>query len=427
MQRTKAVQEKATEVEGQVPGQTRVSVRGSDPAPRTRPKNRKAQIAAAAAEAFSERGYHAVGIDEIAAKVGISGPALYRHFPTKYALFVYTVNNLTQALLDASDPAVHGNENPREQLNSTMVGVIRATIENRRRGGLYRWEGRYLVDEDREQLRVGMRTLNLRIAEPLAAVRRTRQRAPSHRTHRRNRHAGGTRPGVGELRDIAIPGVTSIGLMQVRGDRLLLISGGAKLAGALRELDLGTGELTEIRSSVEELPESAYLPEARAVVAHGHGREVHAVAYPPRSPRYKGPDDELPPYVAFVHGGPTAHVAPALNLVYAFFTSRGIGVVDVNYGGSTGYGREYRNRLRGQWGVVDVQDVVTAVNGLAEQGLADPARLAIEGGSAGGWTVLAALTTSDVFACGASYFGVAELDLFVQETQPISNRVTSTV
>ena len=92
MQRTKAVQEKATEVEGQVPGQTRVSVRGGDPAPRTRPKNRKAQIAAAAAEAFSERGYHAVGIDEIAAKVGISGPALYRHFPTKYALFVYTVN-----------------------------------------------------------------------------------------------------------------------------------------------------------------------------------------------------------------------------------------------------------------------------------------------------------------------------------------------
>ncbi|MER2244013.1 TetR/AcrR family transcriptional regulator, partial [Rhodococcus sp. (in: high G+C Gram-positive bacteria)] len=154
-----------------MPGQTRVSVRGSDPAPRTRPKNRKAQIAAAAAEAFSERGYHAVGIDEIAAKVGISGPALYRHFPTKYALFVYTVNNLTQALLDASDPAVHGNDDPREQLNSTMVGVIRATIENRRRGGLYRWEGRYLVDEDREQLRVGMRTLNLRIAEPLAAVR----------------------------------------------------------------------------------------------------------------------------------------------------------------------------------------------------------------------------------------------------------------
>lgn len=229
-------------------------------------------------------------------------------------------------------------------------------------------------------------------------------------------------PASGELRDIATPGVTSIGLMQVRGDRLLLISGGAKLAGALRELDLGTGELTEIRSSVEELPESAYLPEARAVVAHGHGREVHAVAYPPRSPRYKGLDDERPPYVAFVHGGPTAHVAPALNLVYAFFTSRGIGVVDVNYGGSTGYGREYRNRLRGQWGVVDVQDVVTAVNGLAEQGLADPARLAIEGGSAGGWTVLAALTTSDVFACGASYFGVAELDLFVQETHDFESR-----
>jgi dipeptidyl aminopeptidase/acylaminoacyl peptidase len=133
-------------------------------------------------------------------------------------------------------------------------------------------------------------------------------------------------------------------------------------------------------------------------------------------------DGELPPYVAFVHGGPTSRVTPTLNPVFAFFTSRGIGVVDVNYGGSTGYGREYRNRLRGQWGVVDVEDVVTAVTGLADAGLADPRRLAIEGGSAGGWTVLAALTTSDVFACGASYYGVAELDGFVKETHDFESR-----
>lgn len=154
-----------------MPGQTRAPVRGSAPTPRTRPKNRKAQIAAAAAEAFSERGYHSVGIDDIAAGVGISGPALYRHFSTKYELFAYTVQDLTQTLLDASDPAMYGNDDPREQLNSTMLGVIRATIENRRRGALYRWEERYLVDDDREQLRSGLRTLNRRIAEPLSAVR----------------------------------------------------------------------------------------------------------------------------------------------------------------------------------------------------------------------------------------------------------------
>jgi dipeptidyl aminopeptidase/acylaminoacyl peptidase len=115
-------------------------------------------------------------------------------------------------------------------------------------------------------------------------------------------------------------------------------------------------------------------------------------------------------------------VAPRLDPVYAFFTSRGYGVVDVNYGGSSGYGREYRNRLRGQWGIVDVEDTVAAVEGLADLGLADRARLAIEGGSAGGWTVLAALTSSDVFACGASYYGVAELEKFVAETHDFESR-----
>jgi dipeptidyl aminopeptidase/acylaminoacyl peptidase len=111
-----------------------------------------------------------------------------------------------------------------------------------------------------------------------------------------------------------------------------------------------------------------------------------------------------------------------VDLVKAYFTSRGIGVVDVNYGGSTGYGRAYRERLRGQWGVVDVEDTVAAVRGLADAGLADPARLAIEGGSAGGWTVLAALTGTDAFACGASYFGVAELLHFAQDTHDFESR-----
>ena len=108
------------------------------------------------------------------------------------------------------------------------------------------------------------------------------------------------------------------------------------------------------------------------------------------------------------------HVAgvAAANPTIAYFTSRGIGVVDVNYGGSTGYGRAYRERLRGQWGIVDVEDTVAAVLGLADAGLADRARLGIRGGSAGGWTVLASLTSSDVFAAGTSYYGVAELKQF---------------
>lgn len=112
---------------------------------RRRPRNRKAQILTAAAEAFSERGYHPVGIEEIAATVGISGPALYRHFPTKYALFASAVLRLADSLLAATDPAVITREDPEDRLDAVIGAVIRTTIDNRRTGGLYRWEGRYLV------------------------------------------------------------------------------------------------------------------------------------------------------------------------------------------------------------------------------------------------------------------------------------------
>lgn len=229
-------------------------------------------------------------------------------------------------------------------------------------------------------------------------------------------------PASGALLDIALDGVTSVSLGGRRGSTVLLRGGGAQVASGLFALDLDSRELTSVRSGFESIPDVGYLPEGREVTFHGPKREVHAIAYAPRNPSYEGLAGELPPYVAFVHGGPTAHVVPALNPLFAYFTSRGIGVVDVNYGGSSGYGREYRNRLRGQWGVVDVEDTIAAVRGLADSGLADPRRLAIEGGSAGGWTVLAALTSSDVFACGASYFGVAELELFVAETHDFESR-----
>jgi len=123
-----------------------------------------------------------------------------------------------------------------------------------------------------------------------------------------------------------------------------------------------------------------------------------------------------------VHGGPTAHVSGAASTAYAYWTSRGIGVLDVNYGGSTGYGRAYRERLNGQWGVVDVDDVIAAAQGLADEGLADPERIAIRGGSAGGWTVLCALVRGGAFAAGISRYGVADLRMLAAETHDFEAR-----
>ncbi|THG32875.1 S9 family peptidase [Naasia lichenicola] len=228
--------------------------------------------------------------------------------------------------------------------------------------------------------------------------------------------------GTGVAVELDVP-FTSILLADRRGSRLLFDGGAAGIAGGMRELDLDTGALRDIRLDVDALPDEAYLPLAEERTFAG-AREVHAIVYPPRNPDYTAPDGELPPYIAFVHGGPTAHTQASLNLVFAYYTSRGIGVVDVNYGGSTGYGREYRNRLRGQWGIVDVEDVITVVQGLAAEGSADPKRLGIEGGSAGGWTVLAALTGSDVFSAGVSLYGVADLTALAEFTHDFESRYT---
>ncbi|MDZ7910544.1 MAG: TetR family transcriptional regulator [Rhodococcus sp. (in: high G+C Gram-positive bacteria)] len=140
-------------------------------AQRRRPRNRKAQILVAAAEAFSERGYHPVGIEDIAATVGISGPALYRHFPTKYSLFVDTVMRMSDSLVAATDPAVIEVEDPQARIDAVIGAIIATTIDNRRTGGLYRWEGRYLVGADREYLRRALRTVHERVKGPLRQLR----------------------------------------------------------------------------------------------------------------------------------------------------------------------------------------------------------------------------------------------------------------
>ncbi|HXN89511.1 MAG TPA: prolyl oligopeptidase family serine peptidase [Methylocella sp.] len=152
------------------------------------------------------------------------------------------------------------------------------------------------------------------------------------------------------------------------------------------------------------------------------GGTGHAFWYPPKNRDYKGPSGELPPLVVLSHGGPTSMTTNGFSLSIQWWTSRGFGVVDVNYGGSTGYGRAYRERLYGQWGVVDVEDCAAAANHLVERGLADAARLVIRGGSAGGFTTLAALTSLNLFKAGASFYGVGDLTLLAKDTHKFESR-----
>jgi dipeptidyl aminopeptidase/acylaminoacyl peptidase len=174
--------------------------------------------------------------------------------------------------------------------------------------------------------------------------------------------------------------------------------------------DSDTDALVEVTEQPGWLPDPAYLPvPVERIFTDERGRPVPAYVYPPTNPEFAGPDGASPPYLVHVHGGPTGASAPRLDLGIAYFTSLGIGVIAVNYGGSTGYGREFRERLRGQWGVVDVRDCASAVRALAKEGGADPARLAIRGGSAGGWTSAASLTSVDVYRCGTVMFPILDL------------------
>jgi dipeptidyl aminopeptidase/acylaminoacyl peptidase len=146
------------------------------------------------------------------------------------------------------------------------------------------------------------------------------------------------------------------------------------------------------------------------------GQPVYGFYYAPANARYRAPKGLAPPALIFVHGGPTSMVDRGLKLRMQFFTSRGFAVFDINYSGSTGFGRAYRHRLDGQWGVTDVADCAAAASHLAHAGLADPSRIAISGGSAGGYTTLMALATTNVFAAGSSHYGVSDLRLLLEHT-----------
>ncbi|WP_328764409.1 MULTISPECIES: prolyl oligopeptidase family serine peptidase [unclassified Streptomyces] len=187
------------------------------------------------------------------------------------------------------------------------------------------------------------------------------------------------------------------------------------------------GRVEVLRPPSREHAELWPAPFRRAY--HGpDGEEVHAHVYPPHHPGHRGPDGELPPYVLLVHGGPTnrTHMTPHPHI--AFFTSRGIGVLDVQYGGSTGHGRAYRDRLRGGWGVVDVRDCATAARGLVAEGLADPQRLAIRGASAGGWTAAASLIAEpELYRAAAIHFPVLDADTWQRTTHDFESRYAETL
>ncbi|MFB7251747.1 prolyl oligopeptidase family serine peptidase [Microbacterium sp. NPDC056234] len=220
--------------------------------------------------------------------------------------------------------------------------------------------------------------------------------------------------GDGDARAIEVPCDGHVSIDDIAGARMLITGTGSTVAPGLWSVDLDSGAITAISGGGPV--NSDWMPPAQRIVVDGAHGPVHAFAYAPANPEMTGPVGGLPPYVVFVHGGPTAHVTGAASAGIAFYTSRGIGVLDVNYGGSTGYGRAYRERLDGKWGLVDVDDVLAAARGLAEAGLADAERIAIRGSSAGGWTVLSALVRGGAFSAGISRYGVTDLRALAADT-----------
>ena len=197
---------------------------------------------------------------------------------------------------------------------------------------------------------------------------------------------------------------------------------GAHTPATLFELDVESGDRSEVRANRRPVgPEHVGEPQIVSFPT-GDAEEAHGVFYAPRNPDFAAPDGELPPLIVQVHGGPTSHVYPRLSASTLYWTTRGFAVVDVNYRGSTGYGRAFRNRLLGSWGETDVEDCLAAARFLAAEGLVDGDRLVITGGSAGGFTTLAALAFGDAFSAGASYFGVADLQLLADHTHKFESR-----
>ncbi len=227
-----------------------------------------------------------------------------------------------------------------------------------------------------------------------------------------------------KLSEVETPYTSISGICAVEGQAAFSAASPTTF-GVIVRFDLANRTLTEVkRSSDLDLAQFAgYLSVPQAIeFPTENGLTAHAFYYPPTNKDYAGPAGELPPVLVKSHGGPTGATSSTLKLSYQYWTSRGIGVLDVNYGGSTGYGRAYRQRLNGTWGIVDMDDCVNAAKYLAEQGVIDGNRLTISGGSAGGYTTLCALTFRNVFNAGASYYGVSDAEALAKDTHKFESR-----
>jgi dipeptidyl aminopeptidase/acylaminoacyl peptidase len=225
----------------------------------------------------------------------------------------------------------------------------------------------------------------------------------------------------GTLRPIAPAGI-SASSVDVGGRTVAASLSYPDQPAALAVYDLDRGLWTTVRSSAEMIMDAASVSSARPVSWTSEGNRVHGYFYPPVSGEFLAPAGSLPPLITLSHGGPTGFAAPDFKIAYQFWTSRGFAILDVNYSGSAGYGRAYRDRLKGRWGVVDVQDCVAGALAMGARRLADPNRLIIRGGSAGGFTTLAALTTADVFAAGISQYGIADLETLARDSHKFEAR-----
>jgi len=219
-----------------------------------------------------------------------------------------------------------------------------------------------------------------------------------------------------ELEVIKTP-YTSIAFLQASPGQAVFLGGSPTEFDSVIRLDLSTRKLEALRSSSKVIVDTDYLSMPQTIdFPTEQGLTAHAFFYPPKNRDYTAPTGERPPLLVISHGGPTGATSSILNLKIQHWTSRGIAVVDVNYGGSSGYGRAYLYRLQGQWGVVDLDDCVNSAHYLIARGEIDSDRLAIRGGSAGGYTTLCALTFRNIFKAGASYYGISDLEIFVKDT-----------
>jgi dipeptidyl aminopeptidase/acylaminoacyl peptidase len=218
-------------------------------------------------------------------------------------------------------------------------------------------------------------------------------------------------------------GYTDISSVKARGETVVFLAGSPTASTAIVQLNLATSQREILRKSSDLSIDSGYLSVAEPLeFPTENGLTAFGFFYPPKNQDFAAPEAEKPPLVVKSHGGPTAATSSSMNLKIQYWTSRGFAVLDVNYGGSTGYGREYRRRLQDSWGIVDVDDCANGAKYLAEQGLVDGERMAIAGGSAGGYTTLCALTFRDVFKAGASYYGVSDLEALATDTHKFEAR-----